>query len=86
MQPKQGEASYGATSCVTAVYLGSRVSTPDAEAVRKAVRGLKIPVLQMEFDKYSIEFPKRQAGLKRKLLAKPTITSAGQKAIAGKKR
>ena len=53
---EQGLNSYNDRSCVTAVYLGYRVSDRHRDKVRAAMEGLNIRVHQMTLKKYSIAF------------------------------
>lgn len=52
----RGPAAYKSVNCVDGVYLGSRVSSDHQKAVREAMEQLKIPLWQMEIDKYAVAF------------------------------
>ncbi|HET9182739.1 MAG TPA: DUF2971 domain-containing protein [Candidatus Angelobacter sp.] len=51
-----GSIGYEKTSCVTHVYLGSRMSDNDRNRVRRELADLSIPVSDMTVSKYSISF------------------------------
>lgn len=53
---KQGKASYEDLRTVTKIFLGSRVSKTDEQLVRQAADTLKVSVVKMEIDAYSITF------------------------------
>jgi hypothetical protein len=52
----QGKADYGNKSCITHVYLGSRVDTAKRARMIRAMKSLKIPTDDMKIDRYSITF------------------------------
>jgi hypothetical protein len=52
----QGKADYGNKSCVTHVYLGSRIDAAKRARIIRAMKALKIPTDDMQIDKYSITF------------------------------
>lgn len=56
MFASQGIVAYGEVSCVTHIYLGSRISDQDRERVRTAVQGTKIKISDMTIKKYSMDF------------------------------
>lgn len=51
-----GEARYGDLTAVTKIFLGSRVESADERLVRDAAKKLKVKVLKMEIDAYSVAF------------------------------
>lgn len=51
-----GKADYGDTSCVTHVYLGSRIEPAKRARLISAMKSLKIPTDDMKIDRYSITF------------------------------
>ncbi len=56
-----GKAQYHDPSCVTRIYLGSRMQQRNREHVRDELQPLRIKVSEMTIDKYSISFKtKRQ--------------------------
>ena len=52
----QGEARYSNLAAVTKIFLGSRVESVDEELVRNAADKLKVNVLKMKIDSYSVKF------------------------------
>jgi hypothetical protein len=52
----QGKVTYGEVSCVTHVYLGSRITQEHRERVRTALQDAKITVSDMAIKKYSMNF------------------------------
>ena len=51
-----GKAEYGDISCVTHVYLGSRMEPRSRERIKNELLPLRIRVSEMTIDKYSISF------------------------------
>jgi hypothetical protein len=51
-----GEARYEDRSCVTHMYLGSRMEQPERQRVKDELEPLRIKVSEMTIDKYSISF------------------------------
>lgn len=51
-----GRAEYGDKSCVTRVYLGSRIDPTKRSRMIRAMKSLKIPADDMKIDRYSITF------------------------------
>lgn len=56
MFAEQGPASYGRTSCVSHVYLGSQISPDHRERIVKVLKRLNIKISMMVIDEYSIGF------------------------------
>lgn len=83
MRPKRGKAPYGEVTCVTAVYLGSRVTDQDRQAIRAALRGLGIPIYQMELDHYAIQFKRVKTLLLKPAIKKPVKPVKPMKAARG---
>lgn len=54
-----GKAFYRPTSCVTRVYLGSRIEDDDRIRIKNRLKRLKIRTSDMTIDKYSISFETR---------------------------
>ena len=54
--PSAGEARYKTANCVTHVYLGFRIAADHREKLRQELKNMKIPVSEMEIDKYAISF------------------------------
>lgn len=51
-----GKARYRPTSCVTRVYLGSRIEDDDRIRIKNRLKRLKIRTSDMSIDRYSISF------------------------------
>lgn len=68
IRPARGPAAYKSVNCVAGVYLGSRVSSEHQKAVRAATEQLKIPLWQMQIDKYAVAFKRvpRRLTLKKR--------------------
>lgn len=56
VSPKSGLVSYKKRSCVTAVYIGSRVEKKLASEIRTRMREADIPTYTMKLDSYTIKF------------------------------
>jgi len=52
----QGRVEYGRKTCVTHVYLGSRIDPDKRLEMLRAMKALKIPTDDMKIDRYSITF------------------------------
>lgn len=55
-RPEVGTAEYSDISCVTKIYLGSRISEADERAVRTMARVHKIAVVKIVINAYAISF------------------------------
>jgi len=51
-----GKANYGDKSCVTHVYLGSRIDADKRARIIRAMKSLKIPTDDLRIDRYAITF------------------------------
>ncbi len=56
MFSSRGKANYTDKSCVTRVYLGSRISSDKRSKIIKAMNSLNIETHDMKIEKYSITF------------------------------
>jgi hypothetical protein len=56
MFARLGKARYCDTSCVTRVYLGSRITTDHRVQITERMNKIKIPIHEMSIDKYSLTF------------------------------
>lgn len=52
----QGRVEYGTKTCVTHVYLGSRIDPDKRTEMIRTMKALKIPTDDMKIDRYSITF------------------------------
>jgi hypothetical protein len=56
MFSSQGKVDYSDKSCVTRVYLGSRIAADKRKRIIKAMNSLDIETYDMKIEKYSITF------------------------------
>lgn len=59
---RRGKAHYGSPSCVTHVYLGSRMTPGNRERIISTLRPLGIKLSEMSINKYTISFTPRSTG------------------------
>jgi hypothetical protein len=56
IRPHRGSAVYDNNKCVTRIYVGSRIEKSHRDTIRTAAKALKIPLFEMQIDKYEMTF------------------------------